>query len=119
MRKQPTWPADINKVPLHLRPLHRVGKQPESTWQHSETHRTGRLFGTFKEHLHADTDAKKWTLIVGGGDRYLVESALTKGVHARAKRADTGENDSVGVGDESAVSGESRIGSHALKRFLR
>jgi hypothetical protein len=117
--KQPTWTPNINKVPLHLRPLHGLGKKSESTRQYAETQRTGRFLGTFIEHLHPDADTKKWALIVGGSDRYLVESALTQSVHTRAKRADAGENDCVGIGDESAVSGESRIGSHTLKRFLR
>ncbi len=83
-----------------------------------ETSGCGVLLRPGEQHLHADADTEEGPPRVDRIVRGRFETGAAQRIHAGTERADTGQDDSGGVGDQTRVPGEAGVGAALLQRLL-
>ena len=112
-------PTDVEHVPLHLRALDVVRQQANATLEDPQPLDIGRLVGALVEELHAHADAEERGPVLNRSQGDVVETGPPQRRHARAERADTGEDDACRAIGVLSRRHEAGVGADRLERLLR
>ena len=112
--------VSVEHVPLHLRPLHARRQPADRARDHAEPGaprrppRCRRTASACRRRCRGTAGPSRPRRVPASS-----RSGVAQRVHARPERADAGQHDGVGVGDQSVVGGEPGVGAAVLQRLLR